>query len=267
MKNKELNFEKYIPYEIDFQYLEENVEFFLDSPKGNLNKLSYQEIINFFSDKRISKTVKGSFFESFNIDCENLTYTIHCKNLIARQVLAVILNLNNEKRSIWCDWYLYDFNSCNEHPQFIHSFFLVDNGEIQLDNVSISTSWLDKCDPNILVTLANIPNSSKPLWISRENIEDTMPLWSNEEENTKATAIWYYQKFYRETMTGQILIIRENLKLFHSQQNLISKLLNLTLTPCCSSISQAILFSINRKLTVGTIILACIIINKFFKII
>lgn len=250
MKNEDLKFNKFIAYGIDFEYVEENVEFFLDTLEENSKKLSFWEIIKFFSDKRISEPVHGSFFDSFNVNCENVTYTIHCKNLIARQVLAVTLNLKNENKTIWCDWYLYDFNSCNEEPQFIHYFFLAGDKEIQLDNVRISTCWGVDYDPNILV-----------------KSEDYEPLWSNEEEDSKAITLWYYQKFYQETMRGKILTIRENLNLFDSEEGLISKLLNLKMNPCCSSISQALLFSINRKLTIGTILAVGIIINKFFKII
>ena len=252
MKNKDLKFNKFTAYEIDFEYLEENVEFFLGALEETSKKLSFSEIIKFFSDKRISEPVDPSFCSTFNIHCENATYTMHCKNLVARQVLAVTLNLKNEKKTIWCDWYLYDFNRCNTTPQFMHYFFLVGDGEIQLDKVTISTCWGVDYDPNVLIKF------------------DDDSGWSNGEENKKAITLWFYQKFYQETTWGKILTIRENLKLFDSEQDLTSKLLNLKVNSCCSPNNQIpifydLLLSINRKLQIGTIILVGIIINKIFN--
>lgn len=57
MKNKELNVSKYIPYEVDFDYLEENVQFFLEVSNKEETKISFWKIIDFFSDKKISKRV------------------------------------------------------------------------------------------------------------------------------------------------------------------------------------------------------------------
>ena len=254
MKNKDLKFNKFVPYAINFEYLEEKVQFFLGTSEENSKKISFSELIKFFSEKRISEPLDISFCSPFNVDCENATYTIHCENLIARQILGVILNLKNENKTIWCDWYLYDFNKCNKHPQFLHYFFLVGDGEIQLDKVTISTCWGVDYDPNVLILL-----------------EDDH-IWSNEEENKKAITLWFYKKFYQETKWGKILSIRENLKLFDSEQDLIFNLLNLKTNSCCSrndyvSFFQDFLVSINRKLEIGILILLGIIISKFFKLI
>lgn len=232
-KNNELHFSKHTPYEVDFEYLETKVEFFLEAPNETPIKLSFWEIIKYFSEKKISEPVHGSFQTSFRIDYNDVIYRIRCENLIARQVLSVILNLQNEKKPIYSFWYLYDFNSCTESPQFIHSFFLANASKIQLDNVDISTSWMDKCDSKILI-----------------KSDSSMPLWSNMEGDQKATTLWYYQKFYHETDKGQILSIRENLKSVES----IS----------CASIDQKLLSAVNKKLKFVVIILILILLKMIF---
>ena len=253
MKNKKLNVSKHVPYEVDFDYLEENVQFFLEVSNKEEIKTSFLKIIDFFSDKKISEPVDESFSDVCVV-CDDVTYKIRCKNLIARQVLAVILNLQNEKKPLWCLWCLYDYNSCNEMPQFIHSFFLAADSKIQLDNVQISTSWMNECDQNILVeaSIAETPDSS-------------MPLWSNMEEDLKARVLWYYQKFYQETENGQILAIRDNLKLLESEKfNIFLPSKIFSSCSSYSSVDNALLFSINSKLKWAVIILGAILLKIFF---
>lgn len=243
MSNKELNVRKHIPYEIDFEYLNTKVEFFLEIPNENQKKVSFWEIIEFFSDKPYSEEVDSSFGSCIYVECSDIEYKILCKNLIARQVLSIMLNLQNEKKSLYSNWYLYDYDSCNEMPQFIHSFFLADSGKIQLERASISTSWMDECDQNIFVeeTLVTVPDSS-------------MPLWDNMEEDQRAVAHWYYQKFYQETERGQILSIRENLSSVKSTDPVIPS----------TSMDQALLSSINRKLKFAVIVLIGILFKMLF---
>lgn len=237
MKTKELNFSKYTPYEVDFEYLEKNVEFFLEAPNENPEKLSFWKIMQLFSHKKILEPADASFLKSFCILCEGGEYNIECKNLIARQVLAVLLNQQNEGKPFECFWYLYDYDSCNETPQFIHSFFLAIDRKIQLNDVQISTSWMDECDQNILI-----------------ESDSSFSLWSNMEENHKATTLWYYQKFYRETEWGQIISIRENLNTVGSIKSTVPS----------TSINQALLSSINRKLKFAVIILIGILFKMLF---
>lgn len=135
-------------------------------------------------------------------------------------------------------------------PQFIHSFFLAEDSKIQLDNVEISTSWMYECDQNILVEASIAETSSS-----------SMPLWSNMEEDLKARALWYYQKFYQETETGQILAIRNDLKLLKSEKSSIFLPWNTKIFPSCS---KALLFSINSKLKWAVIILGAILVKMFF---
>lgn len=165
----------------------------------------------------------------------------------------MLLNLQSEEKSIYSTWYLYDYNICNEMPQFVHSFFVAGNDRILLDNARISTSWMDDCDPNILVesTFITVPNSS-------------MPLWSNMEEDQKAITMWYYQKFYQESNRGQILSIRKNL--INSTASSATSILSNETKPSLHSSSGKIslLSSINKKLTWGLAMMGLILIKVLF---
>lgn len=198
MRNKEIKFVKYARYNVDFEYLNQKVDFFLTIPNMEPKKEYFWAIIEFFKDKKIIKPADGSFLNSFSVICEDIEYTIECENLIARQILSILLNLQVQNKPLYSSWYRYDYNSCTETPQFIHSFFLAYDYKIILEDAEISTSWMDECDPNILVE--TLPAGSS---------NSSMPLWSNIEADLKATALWYYKKFYKETTIGQILSIRE----------------------------------------------------------
>ncbi len=200
--NKELKFKKYLQYYVDFEYLDEKVDFHITITEKEQEKKQFWDIIHFFKNKKILEPVDASFSKSIRIRCEDGEYSIESTNLIARQVLAVLLNLQSKEKSLYSSWYLYDYDSCNEMPQFIHSFFLAGDYKIIQEDVMISTSWMDDCDPNILVMspLVGCYNNS------------STPLWSNMGANEDALTKWYYQKFYRENVKGQIIAIRENFR-------------------------------------------------------
>lgn len=251
MKNKELKVKAHIPYEVDFDYLHEKVHFSLTEKNRNPTDYQFWEIIQFFSKKKISQPVDASFSKTIYIKCDDVEYTINCENLIARQVLALTLNLQNEKKSFHNSWYLYDYDECTETPQFIHSFFLVDDHKI-IDFARISTSWMDECDINILIESTPILSDNSSL-----------PLWNNMKSNLKATTLWCYQKFYQETERGQILAIRKNLPnpdSFKTKTSFSAKSL-----PLDPSLNKAFLFSsINKKLKWIVVILIVILIKMIF---
>ncbi|WP_059358574.1 hypothetical protein [Parachlamydia acanthamoebae] len=201
MNNKDLNFKERIPYEVDFQYLNTQVDFFLTTPDAENRKEQFYNIIEFFKDKKFVDPSDASFMRSFRVKCENFQYTVECNNLIARQILSVLLNLQDKGEAIYHSWYLYDYDRCNEMPQFIHSFFIAGSHRIVLENVRISSSWMDECDSNVLIesSVANCPDSS-------------LPLWSNMEADLKAETTWYYQKFYQETIFGQLQSLKKKPK-------------------------------------------------------
>ena len=190
-------FKKFCPYEVDFDHLNEKVDFFITTASHDPKKEGFWDLIKLFKDKKIIKPIQAGFYRQFSVDCEDGKYEIQCDDIIGRQILSILLMLLSENKSIECFWYFYDHNVCNEMPQFIDSFFLVDGTKIISECVRISTSW-EKNDTNILVESSTVKchNSSTPLW-------------RNMEADQRASTLWCYQNFYQETITGQILAIRE----------------------------------------------------------
>lgn len=229
MNNKNLNFKERTRYEVDFGYLNTQVDFFLSTPDAENRKEQFYNIIEFFKGKKFAEPSDASFMKSFRVKCENFEYTVECNNLIARQILSVLLNLQDKGEAIYHSWYLYEYDRCNEMPQFIHSFFIAGSHRIVLENVEISSSWMDECDPNVLIesSVANCPDSS-------------VPLWSNWEADLKAETTWYYQKFYQETILGQLAALKKRPK---------SKKTSTPTTDQTSSVDQIpLLYSIDKNL-------------------
>ncbi len=252
--NKDLKFKKHIAYTLDFDYLDEKVEFLLSEPDAETLKKSFSEIILFFSDKKLLEPVNSSFLGATYVKCEDIKYTVECKNHIARRVLSILLNLQDKKKPMHADWYLYDFDSCNEFPQEIHRFFLASDGKIILENAVISSSIMkNENDANILIDL-------NPVTVG----DNSMPLWNNARSNEQALALWYYQKFYRESEKGQVLAIRESLSSSNSH-TVLRHLLpnNLDLSSHLSS-KQILLSRINKKLTWIVIALGVFLLKLFF---
>lgn len=235
MEKEELKFEKYVPYEVDFDYINEKIDFLLTIPNEEPQKKSFWEIINFFNGKKIIERIKLSFFDTIRFESEDIEYFIKCKNLMAREILSISLNLQNEKKSLWCEWYFYDIDTCTEIPQAINYFFLANELKILEEKVTISTSIMNEYDPNILV--------ESSLFLSPCG----KPLWSNMKANQRALAKWYFQKFYQETVTGQILFLREN----SSLPNPFTNYSNPNKSPILSSIKTYLKY----LLIVGVLIL------------
>ena len=239
LMTSDLKFKKYIPYEVDFDYIDEKVDFLFSESNSDPQKKGFGEIIRYFGENKVLKIVEPSYSSAMKVHCERHNYLIECENLVALQVLSVLLNLQMGNKPVWTFWYLSDFDSCNETPQFIHSFFLADTDNIILDDVTISTSWMNDYDPHVLIesSLITCDNSSRPLW-------------SNMKKNQEARTYWYYQKFYQETKRGQLLAIRENL--------------SPTLRPCMSSNQSLCESTIEKKLQWIIILLGAILIKLVF---
>jgi hypothetical protein len=240
MKHKCLNIKKHVSYEVDFEYLNDQVDFFLTTPNAENKKEQFFNIIDFFKDKKFVEPSGASFMKSFRVKCDNFQYTIECSNLVARQILSVLLNLQDKGESIYHSWYLYDYDRCNETPQFMHYFFIASNHKIILETVSISSSWMDECDPNILINC----------------LDSFVPLWSNMEADLKAETSWYYHKFYQETIIGQLQSLKRKFK---------SKKMPIPITNRSSSLDQiSLLHSIDKCLKWLIFITAIILLKILF---
>lgn len=233
----ELQFKKCVPYEVDFRYLNEKVDFSLTVPNREPQKKSFWNLIQFFEDKAFIEPTRARSSDWISVECENAEYRIQCTNLIARHVLAILLNLQNDNKSIENYWYLYEIDDCFDVPMSRNSFFLAHDYKILLEDVGIATCCWEECDPNILV----------------DRDLDSSTSWNAYQV---ALTKWYYQKFYQDTLKGQVLLIKENPSIsfpFHKNARCFSKI-------------NSSLSSIDKKLK-WLIIGAVLIVVKFIFLI
>ena len=88
-------------------------------------------------------------------------------------------------------WFWYDEDTCREDPQEMYSFFVVYRDEIVRERVSFGDYHGNGFDPDIFK--------------SDEGHDD---IWLDDSEWREAITILWYRKFYSETRTGQLMVLR-----------------------------------------------------------
>lgn len=220
-------FEMYKLYDIDYEYINKNISIKIEPCPVGVKCSNFWRIIEFFESVAITEKVFHSYRDEIHVKCTDQEYIITCEEVVTRGIIATLIELARKKQPTNCSWYFYDADACMEHPQFIYSFFLMENNQIVSDKVTISYSWMDKLDPNVLVKYEDIG------------------LWSNGKEDLQAQIQSSYKKFLEETNPGRLLSIRKNLR---SQSSV-----------------ESVLVSINLKL-IFIIIGIAVIILKLFRI-
>jgi hypothetical protein len=89
-------------------------------------------------------------------------------------------------------WYYYDRDLCRDDPQVSYSFFVVDDGKIVRDGVTFFDHHGSGFDPKVFDRM----DYSKPVW--------SEAAWAD------ASAKYWYRKFYSETRTGQLMLLRSD---------------------------------------------------------
>jgi len=108
------------------------------------------------------------------------------------RVLRELLALKAEGvESYSCAWFWYDSDSCKVEPDEMYSFFVVSGDRIVREAVSFFDNFYSGFDPDIF----------KPAG-------DSDFLWSNEADWLEARTRFWYRKFYSETRTGQLMVLR-----------------------------------------------------------
>jgi len=88
-------------------------------------------------------------------------------------------------------WFYFDSDTCRKDPQEMYRFFLVAGAQIIDESYGLS-DWHDNgFDPFLLM-------ASK----------DYDPIWSDTEYWRQANDRFWYRKFYQETRTGQLMVLR-----------------------------------------------------------
>jgi hypothetical protein len=89
-------------------------------------------------------------------------------------------------------WYYFDWDFRRDDPYVSYSFFVVADGKIVRDRVIFYDHRRSGFDPKVF-----------------EKADHSKPVWS-EAAWADATAKYWYRKFYSETRTGQLMLLRSD---------------------------------------------------------
>jgi hypothetical protein len=115
-----------------------------------------------------------------------------------REILAAILRLHMAgAHPGYAAWFYYDTDSCMGDQHRIYEFFVVayPSERIVLESVSFSDSNYSGFDPAAFAA-------------GDEPDPERASTWVNEEKHQEALSLFWYRKFYSETVTGQIMALR-----------------------------------------------------------
>jgi hypothetical protein len=97
-------------------------------------------------------------------------------------------------------WFYYDSDSCREDPQSAYYFFLVGGNKILDERVTLSDAIGNGFDPSVL----------EPAY------DPTTAVWFGERAWHEANTKLWYRKFYTETRTGELMVLRTDApELYH----------------------------------------------------
>jgi len=109
-----------------------------------------------------------------------------------RDLLRIILELHSENiGALESVWYYFDHDSCLQDPHEMYSFFAVAKNKIIRERVGFSDYHDSGFDPTIFET---------------HDYKDR--IWGDEAHWEEAVTHYWYRKFYTETRTGQLMVLR-----------------------------------------------------------
>jgi len=95
-------------------------------------------------------------------------------------------------------WFWYDSDSRMDDPHETYSFFVVAGDKIVREEVSLSDYGGSGFDPTVF-----------------DSGDDSNPIWMNEAGWLDARKKFWYRKFYSETRTGQLMVLRSDEPILH----------------------------------------------------
>lgn len=118
----------------------------------------------------------------------------------SRSLLEALLDLRKDGiNGFDVNWFWYDRDSVTDDPHDSYSFFAVHKGNIVRERMAFNDYRDSGFDPSIF-----------------KAGDDTSPIWFCENEWEAAHARFWYRKFYQETLTGQLMVLREDApELYH----------------------------------------------------
>lgn len=110
----------------------------------------------------------------------------------SRQLLSTLLQLKKEDLDPFSTlWFWFDSDSCSDDPHESYSFFVVLGNKIVRESVSFSDYHNSGFDPTIF-----------------KSHDDSDSIWFNDSDWREANTRFWYRKFYTETRTGQLMVLR-----------------------------------------------------------
>lgn len=109
-------------------------------------------------------------------------------------VLKTFLDLEKDKISVYSSrWYCYDRDHVTDDLHESYSFFVVHGDAIVREHVSFNEYSNNGFDAKVF----------RPAYDTAER-----PIWRNEPEWAAASDQYWYRKFYTETTTGRLMLLR-----------------------------------------------------------
>lgn len=126
------------------------------------------------------------------------------------QLVSMFLEFRSESVNPFAtSWYWFDSDSVTDDPHERHAFFVVHHDKIIREQVSFSDHSGSGFDPRSFVTDV-----------------DSAPIWFSEKGWSDARLRYWYRKFYRDTATGQMMVLRsDEPDLFHFPEGRLLRLL------------------------------------------
>jgi hypothetical protein len=116
------------------------------------------------------------------------------KPSFSTRVLEQYLEFAKERISPYdCLWFWYDSDWCRDDPHQIYFFFVVHKDRIVRERVSFSDYHGSGFNPDIF-----------------QSNEHSNAIWHSDSAWDEANTRYWYRKFYTETRTGQLMLLRED---------------------------------------------------------
>jgi hypothetical protein len=158
---------------------------------------TFADIYRKLRDAKVLKVPQRSATFAVTFDADAGEVTIRGVELFVLTVLRDLLDLHKDGidpyRAIWF-YYGHDV-SCDGDA--LYEFFVVQDGKIVRERVTFI-----HCDPRVLV----------------RHKADDQPIWRSEPYGHEAWETYWYRKFYTETLTGQLMVLRADEPMLYRYQ-------------------------------------------------
>ena len=190
----EASFELLIPYRLNWKFLDKQpirIRKIGTDDNAGANK-KFSEVVSWLSELRVKHTFT---LTRLSIDTESgEEIEIEAEGNVLRILETHIKMVQAGEHLYDAVWYFYDSDHACDGPNFAYSFFIASGKKIVVEFTSLFFGSNDEYDPELF---------------EQENHDEG---WAGAMERERAFSIWLYQKFFRDTDTGQIQAIADKLR-------------------------------------------------------